>query len=253
MGQDGKVGKEILKGRPPVPRYLVKMSGEVLRGDNSTGIVHGVTILKIAKILKKMSQSGIETVVVVGGGNIARGGELLEQGIRQMAGDAAGMLSTCVNAMLLEDVLEQLGQPARTTTAFEMKQMAEPYIRKRVDRHLQKGRVVILGGGIGQPLHSTDFAAVQRAKELNCRRVIMAKNGVDAVYTKDPNRFKDAQRIDQINCQRFLSKGLEVCDATAITFCRTHKLEVQVVGINDPRNILRAAKGQEIGTLITPK
>jgi uridylate kinase len=232
-------------------RFVVKISGKALEGDGTSGIISGSTIRELAQTLKKMVTIGIHVVVVVGGGNIARGEELQKEGISRNVGDAAGMLATVENAFFLEDILEQEGQPARTMTAIEIKPFAELYVRKRALRHNEKGRVVIIGGGIGKPYHSTDFAAGQYAAELDATRVIMAKNGVDAAYTHDPHRFPDdAQRIDEISCDDFVTQRLGVCDIPAVAFCGKHSVEIQIVGVDRPMNIFDAAMGVSIGTLI---
>ena len=235
-----------------VPRIAVKVSGDALGDKNADCVVDGKILERLVEVLTKLNQEGVQAVVIVGGGNIARGRDLLAQGITQDAGDPVGMLATVQNAIMLGDVFEQRRQPVRVMTSVVMNDVAEPFNRKRGIRHMQKGRIVIIGGGIGKPKHSSDFAAAQMASELKCDRLIMAKNGVDAVYDKDPNRFPDAHAIESITCRQFLSQGLEVCDATAITFCQTNKLQVQIVGIDDPWNILRAAQGDDIGTFINP-
>jgi uridylate kinase len=232
-------------------RFVVKMSGKALEGKGASGIISGATIEELVQTLKKMVENDLQVVIVVGGGNIARGEELLQEGVGRNAGDNAGMLATIANAFFLEDALEQIGQSARAMTAIEMKAFAEPYVRKKAIRHTQKGRVVIIGGGIGRPFHSTDFAAAQYAAELDASRIIMAKNGVDGVYSHDPNRFPDkAEHIPKISCANFVQRQLGVCDIPAVAFCGKNNLEIQIVGVDQPVNILDAATGGPIGTLI---
>lgn len=234
-------------------RFVVKMSGQALEGDASKGIICGTTIAALANTLKTIvTTANMEIVVIVGGGNIARGQELQQQNVSRNPGDTVGMLATIANAIMFGDALEQAGQPARAMSAIPMDTVAEPYILKRALRHLDKGRVVIIGGGIARPRHSTDFAAAQYAAELEATRVIMAKNGVDQVYDKDPNEHDDAKPIPELSCDEFLARGLKVCDGPAVVFCGRNGVSIQVVGIENPMNIFDAVRGLPIGTLIHP-
>ena len=217
-------------------RVLLKLSGEALARD-AEGIYNHAFIDEIAKVIKKCVEAGVEVGVIVGAGNIWRG----RQGVNmdRVRADHMGMLATAINA----------GITTRVMTAIEMRAMAEPYIRARAVRHLEKGRVVIFGCGLGSPYFSTDTAAVLRAAEINADVVLLAKN-IDGVYTADPRVDKTATKIDAITYQEILSRGLAAMDSTATSFCMDNHIPILVFGLDDPENIYRAVTGEEIGTIV---
>ena len=227
-------------------RVLLKVSGEALAGPKGFGLDE-TTITHICENIKKIVDMGVEVSIVVGGGNIWRG-RSSEQMDRTRA-DHMGMLATAINALGLCSSLEALGVPTRVQTAIEMRQMAEPYIRGRAVRHLEKGRVVIFGCGTGNPFMSTDTAAALRAIEMDAEVILLAKK-VDAVYDSDPNINPDAKKYDVLSFSDILHKNLGVMDATAASLCRDNKMPILVFGLDDPENIVRAVKGETIGTLV---
>ena len=227
-------------------RILLKLSGEVLAGPDGKGIDF-TTVNKVCAAVKECSELGVEIGLVVGGGNFWRGrssGEM--DGTRA---DHMGMLATTMNALALADSLEQMGVDVRVQTAITMQQVAEPYIRNRAVRHLEKGRVVIFGCGTGNPFFSTDTAAALRAAEINAEIIFKATN-VDGVYDKDPNKFADAVKYETLTHTEILQKGLAVMDATAASLCRDNHISILVFNLSDPENIVRAVKGESIGTVV---
>ena len=228
-------------------RILLKLSGEVLAGKDGKGIDFE-TVGKICKSVKECADLGVQIGLVVGGGNFWRGRSSGE--MDRTRADHMGMLATAMNSLALADTLEQLGVPVRVQTAITMQQVAEPYIRNKAVRHLEKGRVVIFGCGTGNPFFSTDTAAALRAAEINAEVIFKATN-VDGVYDKDPNKFSDAVKYDTLTHSEILEKGLAVMDSTAASLCRDNGISILVFNLNDPENIVRAVKGEKIGTLVS--
>lgn len=227
-------------------RVLLKISGEALAGENGFGLDEK-TIANISENIKKIVDMGVQVSIVVGGGNIWRGrsGENMDR----TRADHMGMLATAINALALCSALENCDVPTRVQTAIEMRQVAEPYIRGKAERHLEKGRVVIFGCGTGNPFMSTDTAAALRAVEMEADVILLAKK-VDAVYDSDPNLNPDAKKYDVLSFSDILSKNLGVMDSTAASMCRDNDLPILVFGLNDPENIVRGVKGEKIGTLV---
>ncbi len=227
-------------------RILLKLSGEVLAGPDGKGIDFN-TVTNICKAVKDCAALGVEIGLVVGGGNFWRGRSSGE--MDRTRADHMGMLATTMNALALADALEQMGVDVRVQTAIPMPQVAEPYIRNRAVRHLEKGRVVIFGCGTGNPFFSTDTAAALRAAEINAEIIFKATN-VDGVYDKDPNKFPDAVKYDTLTHTEILQKGLAVMDATAASLCRDNGISILVFNLADPENIVRAVKGENVGTVV---
>lgn len=227
-------------------RVLLKISGEALAGENGFGLDEK-TIARISESIKKVVDLGVQVSIVVGGGNIWRGrsGENMDR----TRADHMGMLATAINALALCSALENCNVPTRVQTAIEMRQVAEPYIRGKAERHLEKGRVVIFGCGTGNPFMSTDTAAALRAVETEAEIILLAKK-VDAVYDSDPNINPNAKKYDVLSFSDILSKNLGVMDSTAASMCRDNKLPIHVFGLDDPMNIIRAVKGEKIGTVV---
>lgn len=230
-------------------RVMLKISGEALSGANGFGFYFD-TVSRIAKEVKEIVDMGIEVGLVVGGGNIwrCRSGE----GMDRTTADHMGMLATCINALALQDALEGIGVKTRVQTAIEMKEIAEPFIRRRAVRHLEKGRVVIFGAGSGNPYFSTDTAAALRAAEIEADVILLAKN-VDGVYDKDPNKFADAKKYDTLTYMEVIEQGLQVMDTTATTLCMDNNIPILVFGIEADGNIKRAMLGENIGTIVSKK
>jgi uridylate kinase len=231
---------------PIYKRVLLKLSGEALAGDKGFGLCEK-TIGKITDTIKRSVQMGVQVAIVVGGGNFWRGrtGENMDR----TRADHMGMLATVINSLALCDALEQRGVPTRVQTAVEMRQFAEPYIRGKAERHLDKGRVVIFGCGTGNPFFSTDTAAALRAVEIGAQVILLAKK-VDGVYDSDPNVNKDAKKFDELTYIDVLNRGLGVMDSTATSLCMDNKIPIRVFGLDDPENILKALSGENIGTIV---
>lgn len=227
---------------------LLKLSGEALGGTREHGVDFEV-VRAIAHQIEAVMALGIEPAVVVGGGNIFRGLAAARRGFDRATGDYMGMLATVINALALQEALEQIGMQARTMTAIQMNQVAEPYIRRRAIRHLEKGRVVILAGGNGNPYFSTDTTAALRAVELECEVVLKATK-VDGVYTADPNRDPNASRFDRLDYLEVLNRGIEVMDSTALTLCMDNGVPIIVFDLLKEGNMLKVVKGEHIGTLV---
>ncbi len=227
-------------------RVLLKVSGEALAGPKGFGLDEK-TIDDISKNIKKIVDMGVQVAIVVGGGNIWRGRS--SENMDRTRADHMGMLATAINSLGLCSSLEAQGVPTRVQTAIEMRSVAEPYIRGRAERHMEKGRVVIFGCGTGNPFMSTDTAAALRAVEMEVDAILLAKK-VDAVYDSDPNINPDAKKFDKLSFSDILSKNLGVMDATAASLCRDNNMPILVFGLNDPENIVRACKGDKIGTLV---
>jgi uridylate kinase len=234
--------------KPVYTRILLKLSGEALAGPQGTGI-NTVVINQIAQDVKAAHQTGVQIGLVIGGGNIFRGVAASAQGMDRASSDYMGMLATCINALALQDALEKAGVPTRVQSAIEMAEIAEPYIRRRAIRHLEKGRIVIFGAGTGNPYFTTDTAASLRAMEINAQ-VLMKATKVDGIYDKDPTKNKDAKRYDKISYIDVLKQGLQVMDSTAISLCMDNKLPIMLYDLAKSGNILRAVTGESIGTLV---
>ena len=228
-------------------RIMLKLSGEALAGVNGYGIDFEVT-KRIAEEIKEIVKMGIEVGAVVGGGNIWRGRQ--GEDMDRTTADYMGMLATCINAMALQDSLENIGVYTRVQTAIEMREIAEPFIRRRAMRHLEKGRVVIFGAGTGNPYFSTDTTAALRAAEIEADLILLAKK-VDGVYDKDPKKYSDAVKFDNVSYMEVLEKGLQVMDSTATSLCMDNNIPILVFGLDTPGNIKRAITGEKIGTLVT--
>ena len=228
-------------------RVMLKISGEALSGANGFGFdFEGVG--RIAREVKTLVDMGVEVGLVVGGGNIWRG--RTGEGMDRTTADHMGMLATCINALALQDALEGIGVMTRVQTAIEMKEIAEPFIRRRAVRHLEKGRVVIFGAGSGNPYFSTDTAAALRAAEIEADVILLAKN-VDGVYDKDPNKFADAKKYDKLTYMEVIEQGLQVMDTTATTLCMDNNIPILVFGISEEGNIKKVMEGQKIGTIVS--
>lgn len=227
-------------------RVLLKVSGEALAGEKGFGLCEQ-TIGKITDTIKECVDMGVQIAIVVGGGNFWRGrtGENMDR----TRADHMGMLATVINALALCDALEQRGVPTRVQTAIEMRQIAEPYIRGKAERHLEKGRVVIFGCGTGNPFFSTDTTAALRAAEIDADIILLAKK-VDAVYDSDPHINKAAVKFDHLSYIDVLNRGLGVMDSTATSLCMDNKIPIRVFGLDDPQNIKRVILGEEIGTIV---
>lgn len=232
-------------------RVLLKLSGEALSGN---GQAFDPEVLKgLAEELKEIQEQGVELAVVVGGGNFIRGKMLAEMGMNRAQGDYMGMLGTVINALAVQNALEQAGVQTRVQTAVHMQEVAEPFILRRAIRHLEKGRVVIFGAGTGHPYFSTDTTAALRASEIGADVILMAKNGVDGVYDIDPKKNPNAKKFDTLNYMDVLNKGLQVMDSTAISMCMDNDIDLIVFNMNERGNILKAIQQTVNGTVITKK
>lgn len=230
-------------------RVLLKLSGEFLAGDNGFGISPETTAGLARLIIGALDGTDVELAVVIGGGNLWRGARN-GQGMDPATADYIGMLGTVMNAMALQDAMEAAGKPTRIMSAIHMQQVAEPYIRRRAMRHLEKGRVVIFGGGNGAPFFTTDTTSTLRALEIGADVVLMAKNAVDGVYDSDPRKNPDAKRYDQLSHMDVVEQRLEVMDATALTLCMDKGLPIVVFDIFEEGNLARLFRGERVGTLI---
>lgn len=230
-------------------RVLLKLSGEVF-GGGKVGVDPDV-VHKIATEIAAVARAGVQVAVVTGGGNFFRGAELQQRGMDRVRADYMGMLGIVMNCLALQDFLEKLGIETRVQTAITMGQVAEPYIPRRAIRHMEKGRVVIFGAGMGMPFFSTDTVAVQRALESKCDVVLVAKSGVDGVYTADPKTDPDAVKLDQVTYNDAIAQGLRIMDQTAFALCGENRLPMVVFGMEPEGNILRVVQGEKIGTLVS--
>jgi len=231
-------------------RVLLKLSGEALSGGADYGIDASI-LTKLAKQIKQLIDMGVSVAIVVGGGNIWRGAKAEAEGMDRVTADYAGMLATVINALALQDALEKEGVITRTQTAIGIQQVAEPYIRRRAIRHLEKGRVVILAGGTGNPYMTTDTAAALRAIEIEAEVLLMTKNNVDGVYSADPRRQPDAKKLDKLTHLEALNMRLEVMDATALSLCLENRLPIIVFDLQASRSLEQVVTGEPIGTLIS--
>ncbi|MBT2755985.1 UMP kinase [Mesobacillus foraminis] len=237
---------------PKYKRVVLKLSGEALAGDNGFGINPSV-IKNVAGQVKELAELGVEVAVVVGGGNIWRGKIGEEMGMDRATADYMGMLATVMNSLALQDSLEQEGIETRVQTSIEMRQVAEPYIRRRAIRHLEKTRVVIFAAGTGNPYFSTDTTAALRAAEIEAEVILMAKNNVDGVYSADPRTNKDAVKYDELSYLDVIKEGLAVMDSTASSLCMDNNIPLIVFSIMEEGNIKRAVMGEKIGTIVRGK
>ena len=234
--------------KPQYKRVLIKISGEALAGAASRGLDFGV-IGEVCHVIKKCADAGVQVGVVVGGGNCWRGVKDGGDKMERTRADHMGMLATTLNCLALADVMEQAGLEVRVQTAIEMRAIAEPYIRSRAIRHLEKGRVVIFGCGTGNPFFSTDTAAVLRAAEIDADAILLAKN-IDGVYSADPNKDPSAVKYDTITYDEILAQHLEVMDSTATSLSMDNKIPVILFALKDPENIYRVVMGEKIGTIV---
>ena len=233
---------------PKYKRVLIKISGEALASDNKFGLNFDV-IGPVCDVVKKCVEIGTEVGIVVGGGNFWRGVKYGGGKMERTRADYMGMLATTINSLALQDALEQRGVDVRVQTAIEMRQIAEPYIRNKATRHLEKGRVVIFGCGIGNPYFSTDTAAALRAAEINAEIILLAKN-IDGVYDSDPAKNPDAKKYDTLSYMEVLEKKLAVMDTTATTLSMDNKIPLLVFALKEPENIYRAVMGEQVGTMV---
>ena len=230
-------------------RILLKLSGEALMGSKNYGI-EAVRLEQYANEIMKVRELGIEIAIVIGGGNIFRGVQAESAGIDRVQGDYMGMLATVINGMALQSALEQIGQYTRLMSGIDMEQVCEPFIRRRAIRHLEKGRIVIFGAGIGNPYFTTDSTASLRAIEVEAE-VVLKGTRVDGVYSSDPEKYPDAERFSSITFQEVYEKGLNVMDKTAFTLCQENNLPIIVFDMNKPGNLHQIVHGNNVGTLIT--
>ncbi|MDN4477192.1 UMP kinase [Demequina lignilytica] len=242
---------DLIPGTEPqaARRVLLKLSGEMF-GGGQLGLDPDV-VSRVAREIADAVHQGVQVAVVVGGGNFFRGAELSERGMERSRADYMGMLGTVMNALALQDFLEQAGVTTRVQTAITMGQVAESYLPLRAIRHMEKGRVVIFGAGAGMPYFSTDTVSLQRALETRCSEVLMGKNGVDAVYTADPRKDPDAERLEHVTYAEALQKRLAVMDAAAFSLAMDNRMPMQVFGLDTPGNVTRALLGERIGTRVT--
>ena len=234
---------------PALKRAVLKLSGESMRGESPYGIDWSV-LAYLATEIKDATSTGVDICLVVGGGNIWRGAEAERQGMDRATADYAGMLATVINALAFQDALEQQGVPTRTQSAIDIRAVAEPYIRRRAIRHLEKGRVVIFASGTGNPYMTTDTTAALRAVEMDADLLLMAKNNVDGVYDSDPLKNPDATKFSRIEYLEILSRRLEIMDSTALSLCMENNLPIRVFDVFQPGSIRRILEGAETGTLV---
>lgn len=239
-------------GKPIYKRIILKLSGEAMAGDTKFGI-NPKTIQEIAKEIKEVHELGVELAIIIGGGNIWRGETGEAMGMDRAQADYIGMLATIMNGLALQDSLESIGVPTRVQTAINMSEVAEPYIRRRAVRHLEKGRVVIFSGGTGSPYFSTDTTAALRAAEVDADVIMMAKNNVDGVYSADPNIEQDAVKYDELTYLDVINKSLNVMDSTASSLSMDNEIPLVVFKLNEEGNIKRVILGENIGTNIRGK
>lgn len=233
-------------------RVILKLSGEAMAGAKGFGI-DPETVMDLAKQIKEVTDCGLEVAIVNGGGNIWRGLSGSRKGMNRATADYMGMLATVINSLALQDALESVGVPSRVQTAIEMRQVAEPYIRLRAIRHMERARVVIFAAGTGNPYFSTDTTAALRAAEIEADAILMAKKGVDGVYDSDPKLNPDAKMFTKLEYIEVIQRQLNVMDSTAISLCMDNHIPIVVFNIDKPGNILKAAKGEDIGTLVGGK
>ncbi|TFU96709.1 UMP kinase [Streptococcus cuniculi] len=236
--------------KPKYERILIKLSGEALAGERGVGI-DIPTVQKMAQEIQEVASSGVQIALVIGGGNLWRGEPAAEAGMDRVQADYTGMLGTVMNALVMADALQQFGVDTRVQTAIAMQSVAEPYIRGRALRHLEKGRIVIFGAGIGSPYFSTDTTAALRAAEIEADAILMAKNGVDGVYNADPKKDANAVKFNELTHREVISRGLKIMDATASTLSMDNDIDLVVFNMNEPGNIKRVVFGEQIGTTVS--
>ncbi len=237
---------------PKYKRVLIKLSGEALAGAKGVGI-DLPTVQTIAKEIAEVHELGVQIALVIGGGNLWRGEPAAQAGMDRVQADYTGMLGTVMNALVMADSLKQVGVDTRVQTAIAMQSVAEPYIRGRALRHLEKGRIVIFGAGIGSPYFSTDTTAALRAAEVEADAILMAKNGVDGVYNDDPRKNADAVKFDELTHVEVIKRGLKIMDATAATMSMDNDIDLVVFNMNESGNIRRVVFGEPIGTTVSNK
>lgn len=231
-------------------RVLIKLSGEALAGERGVGI-DLPTVQVMAKEIQEVAESGVQIALVIGGGNLWRGEPAAAAGMDRVSADYTGMLGTVMNALVMADSLKQVGVDTRVQTAINMQQLAEPYIRGRALRHLEKGRIVIFAAGTGSPYFSTDTTAALRAAEIEADAILMAKNGVDGVYNADPKKNADAIKFDELTHIEVLKQGLKIMDSTASSLSMDNDIDLVVFNLNEPGNIKRVVFGEHIGTTVS--
>ncbi|HGD0474020.1 TPA: UMP kinase [Streptococcus agalactiae] len=237
---------------PKYKRILIKLSGEALAGDKGVGI-DIPTVQSIAKEIAEVHNSGVQIALVIGGGNLWRGEPAAEAGMDRVQADYTGMLGTVMNALVMADSLQQYGVDTRVQTAIPMQTVAEPYVRGRALRHLEKNRIVVFGAGIGSPYFSTDTTAALRAAEIEAEAILMAKNGVDGVYNADPKKDANAVKFDELTHVEVIKRGLKIMDATASTISMDNDIDLVVFNMNETGNIKRVVLGEQIGTTVSNK
>ncbi|HGI4901532.1 TPA: UMP kinase [Streptococcus agalactiae] len=237
---------------PKYQRILIKLSGEALAGDKGVGI-DIPTVQSIAKEIAEVHNSGVQIALVIGGGNLWRGEPAAEAGMDRVQADYTGMLGTVMNALVMADSLQQYGVDTRVQTAIPMQTVAEPYVRGRALRHLEKKRIVVFGAGIGSPYFSTDTTAALRAAEIEAEAILMAKNGVDGVYNADPKKDANAVKFDELTHVEVIKRGLKIMDATASTISMDNDIDLVVFNMNETGNIKRVVLGEQIGTTVSNK
>ena len=230
-------------------RVLLKLSGEALAGNGNA--LDPEKLKTLAKELKEIQSMGIELAIVVGGGNFIRGKMMEDMGMNRAQADYMGMLGTVINALAVQNALEQQGADTRVQTAVEMQKVAEPFILRRAIRHLEKGRIVIFGAGTGSPYFSTDTTAALRASEIGADVILMAKNGVDGIYDSDPKKNPDAKKYDHLKYLDVLNEGLQVMDSTAISMCMDNDIDLVVFNMNEPGNLVKAVQSKVDGTVVS--
>ena len=235
---------------PKYRRVLIKLSGEQIKGNDGESVSNDMLDF-LAEEIERVLQHNVEVAVVIGGGNIWRGNRAIERGMDAAQSHYMGMLATIINALAMQDALERRGVHTRAMTAIKMDEVAEPYIRRRADRHLEKRRVVILAAGTGNPYFTTDSAAALRAAEIHAEVILMAKNGVDGIYDSDPRKNPAAQKIEHLTYMDALSRGLSVMDSTALTFCMDNRIPIIVFNALQPGTIERIVLGERVGTLVS--
>ncbi len=237
---------------PKYQRILIKLSGEALAGDKGVGI-DIPTVQSIAKEIAEVHNSGVQIALVIGGGNLWRGEPAAEAGMDRVQADYTGMLGTVMNALVMADSLQQYGVDTRVQTAIPMQTVAEPYVRGRALRHLEKNRIVVFGAGIGSPYFSTDTTAALRAAEIEAEAILMSKNGVDGVYNADPKKDANAVKFDELTHVEVIKRGLKIMDATASTISMDNDIDLVVFNMNETGNIKRVVLGEQIGTTVSNK
>jgi uridylate kinase len=237
------------KARPAFSRVVLKLSGEALMGEREYGMDHA-TIQEIASEIVGVQETGVQIAIVVGGGNIYRGMAAAAEGMDRATADYAGMLATILNALTLQDALERAGAQTRVQSAIEVQEVAEPYIRRRAIRHLEKGRIVLFAAGTGNPFFSTDTAAALRALEISADAILMGKHGVEGVYDGDPDEDPNARFIPELTHLEAIERGLRVMDTTALSLCMDNHIPIYVFGM-EPGNVARVVAGERVGTIIS--